>query len=701
MSSFTTSEEIQKQLSIIFGYSGREDIQVGNIIGVGKLTKDKVNELIFETLKYLNSFNAMIRDYAGAEIYALEYELKDFQQGQNNYKLMPKSMLLIPGEYKDSNTFLLALTKETSLLNVHNAKESIDSLGKLFFEVEEVVERPELNNNEKADVLSNFANRFSKKLQGEILEGKWNKKLVGIKAENPNNKEANVPFLTIQPNYHINWNHINKDISANKEKFREKKSKLSDNEKLEHLKWKITGPSGFYIAQNTLQLGAHLLKIANTGSINELQEIIMKEFVFQIEKYLKKVGKILSFEEVILEIRKIMRLFNDDFKKFDQNMEKFLVSGVKGDFEQICREINKLFHENEVENSFINNLIDIQLNVIKDTTFNDIDAIRSNEIKPLFMYLSHMLKASYTIIDENFERYFSYIYLLKLYRKLTSNFNEEMKKEEKPARALGKRFISKSSNYLSNRINGKILMASKSLKFDKNQLDIDFKNIVHDAVNINIDEISINSDDLIQFAEIMLGKEAEKVKNHLNNLKKARSELTFLLSFFLRNSTLNRFIKELDLEKPYDPITISKKFYDFMWKRIGGLNFYWKDYILDVITEFGQVFQEKFEKDEGKGWTTYNLITKFIDYLKTQISNIIIPKNFIQLLDKYIAPSFPAQLALSKLSNVTDIVPIGKPVILAVVEESTEPAFRPILATGSGRIWDGSRSISKSINKPQ
>ncbi|MHA1872181.1 MAG: hypothetical protein ACTSXF_14640, partial [Promethearchaeota archaeon] len=103
MATLTTGEELQKQLSIIFGFSGREN-EVGNIIGVGKLTANKIQELIYEVLRYINAYNSMLRDYSGTEIYAIEYDLVNFLKNKKIYSLIPKSMIFIPGEYKDCNT---------------------------------------------------------------------------------------------------------------------------------------------------------------------------------------------------------------------------------------------------------------------------------------------------------------------------------------------------------------------------------------------------------------------------------------------------------------------------------------------------------------------------------------------------------------------------------------------------------------------
>ncbi len=76
-------------------------------------------------------------------------------------------------------------------------------------------------------------------------------------------------------------------------------------------------------------------------------------------------------------------------------------------------------------------------------------------------------------------------------------------------------------------------------------LNEEFKKLVQIAVENYIDEIPIHPENLIRFTEVMLDKHQDKVAHHLTNLKKASSQLEFLLSYILRFNTLNRFVKEI------------------------------------------------------------------------------------------------------------------------------------------------------------
>ncbi|MHA1560938.1 MAG: hypothetical protein ACTSPA_02325, partial [Promethearchaeota archaeon] len=59
----TTSDELHKQLTVIFGFSGQLDIEVGEIIGIGKLSEHETKKLTKSVLRFLNNYNSMLSDY--------------------------------------------------------------------------------------------------------------------------------------------------------------------------------------------------------------------------------------------------------------------------------------------------------------------------------------------------------------------------------------------------------------------------------------------------------------------------------------------------------------------------------------------------------------------------------------------------------------------------------------------------------------
>ncbi len=106
----------------------------------------------------------MLRDYAGCELYSIEFALESLDPTASQLKILPKGMLFVPGEFKDCNTLLLMLSNEMSLLDNENAKNSVDNLGQLFFEVEEAANRDELSKDQR----KTFLNKFDSTICSEI-----------------------------------------------------------------------------------------------------------------------------------------------------------------------------------------------------------------------------------------------------------------------------------------------------------------------------------------------------------------------------------------------------------------------------------------------------------------------------------------------------------------------------------------------------
>ena len=118
----TTRESINYQFSLIFGYSSSTDIIVGDVVGPGKLTKEKVNELSQDVVKFLRMYNAILRDFAGSEVFAIEFELYNFDEKDARTNIYPKSMLLIPGRFKDCESLILALKPETGYIDPNKSR---------------------------------------------------------------------------------------------------------------------------------------------------------------------------------------------------------------------------------------------------------------------------------------------------------------------------------------------------------------------------------------------------------------------------------------------------------------------------------------------------------------------------------------------------------------------------------------------------
>ncbi|MBK5134053.1 hypothetical protein JJE00_06460, partial [Candidatus Bathyarchaeota archaeon] len=342
----TTRESINYQFSLIFGYSSPTDLIVGHVIGPGKLTKEKVNELSQEVIKFLRMYNAILRDFAGSEVFAIEFELYNFDEKDARTNIYPKSMLLIPGRFKDCESLLLALKPETGYLDPHKSRDSINDISKLFYEIEEFTNRPELETARKIQVFEKFATRFSKKLYGDLIEDKWNKKLIGLSVSLPTEKELLSTYASIRSDVDFLWNKRPIEICFSNHKFERLKSPYSGKSMIDHLKYAISEPSANFIVEKTLTLGTNLLKLANTGTIDEIQEEIISYFITKLKEKLTMTKEVQSSEELISKFELILSDLGNNADNFTRNSRNFLTTGEIGNISEILDKFKRYIMDN-------------------------------------------------------------------------------------------------------------------------------------------------------------------------------------------------------------------------------------------------------------------------------------------------------------------------------------------------------------------
>ncbi len=635
----TTRDAINYQFSLIFGYSSPNNLIVGDIIGPGKLTKKRVNELSKEVIKFLRMYNAILRDFGGSEVFSIEFSLehlKDIHEIKNTYgnlEILPKSMILIPGKYKDCESMLLALKPETGQLNIHKSRKSVNSICKLFFEVEEFTNRPELGTLEKELVFKKFVSRFNKKLFGELIEDKWNKKLIGLSTSLPTERKMINTYATIKSNVDIKLHNRPHEIIFSNPKFIKIKTPFEGQTLKEHLKYSISEPSANFIIENTLKLGANLINLANTGTIDESQERIVSYLINHIEEEIKKIGEpregkwLISYNEKKLnELKKYL----DNFLKYSK---EFLSTGEMGDLSDLLEKYKKFITEKgrleKINYEEINNLA---INTIVQIIVQKKD-LRAIELSSLINYFSELIKNSFIIIKKSLPLYLSRRKLKILTFEFIKNLSEKFEKEQEPSRILGQKFIEKFNAFLLNQIEISSITLPKDHKFEEGDIIKEFKDIINKNVDPFFDNIKLEIGDLVSFAEIEMEKDSNVIKTHIENFKKFSSELTYLLSYILRYSTIKRYIKDEPDKEISDPVTFANRFHRFLEKRIGGINLTWKSYILEWIKDYAKKF---LKLEEGKKWTLEEVFNDFIRYFEERKEAEQQTENFLKFLDKYI-----------------------------------------------------------------
>jgi len=630
----TTRELINYQFSIIFGYSSPKEIVVGDIIGPGKLTRNKVNELSQEVINFVRMYNAILRDYTGSEVFSIEFELYNIDEYDAKTKIYPKSMLMIPGKYKDCESLLITLKPDTGYIDIHKSKKSVDNINELFFEIEEFTDRPELSQTDKSEVLRKFITRFSKKLYGELLEDKWNKKLVGVSKSLPTEEKMLIDYASVICDVNIFWNKNPKEIIFRNSVFNKNETPFEDQMANEHLKFTLSEPSINFVVENSLKLGSNLLLLANTGTIDESQERIVNFIIDALEKELNKNKDPQSTNFFIKSVDNFLKELENELKSFLNYSNLFISSGERGSLSDILGKYRLyIITKSKIEkNRFIEDFINLALFSLSNTIQKK-EILIAIELKSAIKYFSEIFKTNFTIIRKSLPKFLSYRKLNLFVQILINNLREKLITEKKPARVLGNTILDKFETYISNQIEIRSQSLSKNQIYDEDYLIRTFKKIINENLNPFFEKIELNISELISFVEIQMESNSVMIKYHLEKFAKFSIELKYILNYILRYSTINRFLKDEPDDQIADPVTFANKFHRFLEKRIGGIELVWKEYFLGWVKDYAKKF---FKIEEKRVWSLKETYLDFINYLEEKERSEQKIENFIIFLDNYI-----------------------------------------------------------------
>ena len=630
----TTRESINYQFSLIFGYSSPKEIITGDVIGPGRLTRQKVNELSREVIKYLTMYNAILRDYTGAEVFSIEFDLHNIDEKDAKTKIYPKSMIFIPGEFKECESLLLALKPETGYLDVHKSRNSIINISKLFFEVEEFADRPDLLNVNKQRFYDKFASRFSQKLFGDLIEDKWNKKLIGLSTSLPTEKEMLSTYVRIISDVNILWHKEPIQITLIKSKYEKVKTPFESQEALEHLKYSISEQSANFIVNKTLNLGASLLNLANTGTLDEFQEGVVTFIISRIKNEVEGFLEPHNGDWLVNTTHKILLSLETFLNKFLEYSNDFLMSGDIGSLPYLIDNYTKfIVNKGKLENENFEEICEIAVKFLTQSAVKK-EKLRVSELSSVLNYFSEIIKRGVELIRISLPNYLSRRRLKTLTVDLIEKLKVMLTKEQKPVMHLGLKLLEKFKEFIFNQIEIISKTPNKFNLFNEKTLIEEFRILVNKNIISFFDNVGMNIEDLVLFAEIQMEYNDNSANLHIEKFKKFSSELKYLLSYILRHSTINRFIKgELENEI-IDPLNFAKKFHRFLEKRTGGINLEWKSYILQWVDDYSKKF---LKIEDQKNWTVIEIYNDILEYLEHREESEQKLGNFLKFLDGYIA----------------------------------------------------------------
>ncbi|MFX1321213.1 MAG: hypothetical protein ACFFAQ_06160 [Promethearchaeota archaeon] len=630
----TTRESINYQFSLIFGYSSPNNLIVGDIIGPGKLTRERVNELSQGVIEFLRMYNAILRDYTGSEVFSIEFELYNLDEKSARINIFPKSMIFIPGQYKDCESLLLALKPETGYLDAHKSREAINNISRLFFEVEEFTDRPDLKSEEKLQVYKRFATRFSKKLFGELIEDKWNKKLIGLSTSLPTEKEMINTYARVKSDVELLLYKRPYEINLFNSKFERLKSPFEGQQSIEHIKYSISEPSANFIVDKTLKLGANLINLANTGTIDESQDRVISFIINYIKQKTHNLKDPCTAKSLISFINRILIDLERYLNKFIEYSNSFLTTGEIGDLPELLKKYKQfVVNKAKFENEDFEDICNLAIKSIDQSTITQTN-LRAIDLSSIFNYFSEIIKNSLNLVKESLPKYLSRRRLKSLIIELTKNLKQKFENEQKPAKILGQKLIEKFKDHIFNQIEVNPIALSGVLKFNEESIIKEFRRLINTNIEPFFNNIKLDMGDLVSFVEIQMDKDINIIREHIEKFKTFSSELSYLLSYILRYTTINRYIKEEPDKEIADPVTFATRFHRFLEKRIGGINLTWKSYILEWLNDYTKKF---FKLEERKEWTLDEIYNDFISYFEERETNEQKLEHFLKFLDTYIA----------------------------------------------------------------
>lgn len=653
----TTSDDLQKQLTVIFGYKGLHEIEVGEIRGIGKLSVHHTDYLISETLEFLNSYDMMLKDFAGCELYSIEFELNQFEK-HSETKILPRSMLFIPGVFKNSHSLLLILAPQMSLLDNEVSKNSINHVNQLLYEIEDAINLKELKEEQREIILKNFANRFTLKLQGEVIETKWNRKLVGIKEE-----RRELQYLTLNLENYRNWR--NREITIKNPRFGYPRLKLSEEDKFEFSKYSINSSVAYIIGQKSFQLGSNLLKIANTGTTDDNQKQFLILFLNLFTEYAVNHSENLDFDRFNRLMGEYINLVKDWVNQFKDIYLRYINKVALKSLQDIEKDYNQRYdihNQLSLQDKFLYYLGQITIRHMQNFrySFHSYEKIRSGELKTPLLFILESVADVLHKISSLYQNYNQFFFLDEITGELMEILHANLKSiDNKAILILGEKYLVQFREYLSQQFE----LKSREINV-RNQVHLllEFKNYAKEMIEPFIQSVGIEIKDLIDYC---LRKFANSPKHlqYLNKLATFPDEMEFIWGFIFRNSTLQRFLKDLSNTMEFSPQNFGEEFISFLkLKRIAGFNLNWREQIFKNIKDFIAKFEPLYQSDKGQGqnWSKNQVGSSFIEYINNRIKKETTLEGFIEPMKIYID-----NIALSNIQN-KDVVQIYESYIEAL-----------------------------------
>lgn len=629
----TTSSELQKQLTVIFGFQNQFKQKIGEIVGIGALSRQSTSNLINRVLNYLYAYNSMLIEYTGCQLYSMEFDLENYDT-KKDIKLLPKSMLFIPGEYKEIHNLLLLLAPEMSLLDPQKSKNSVNSLGKRLYEISESLDRKELNEDQKFRILNQFAKRFAYLLQGEVIEGKWKKKLIGLKT-----KENEDSFLYINSQRVFNWQ--TKELILKNYQSREtelKDSGIDFKKKFEI--FKLHPKIILEIIRNSFTLTANLLQIANTGSVSDTQHQILVIILNYAQQYMTKQTDRITIGEFKKKLDEFFPIVRDYFREFKEKCDAFIhTSQVCPLNEMLSNFVKQLptFESDPFKSAFFETMGILVKDHIEthEYTYDFPEKVRSLEFKTPFLYIYQNSQLIMESLQKSLPVYHKHFSMETLLVSLIEEIQRALNtREESIIRILGIKSIHQLAQYFQVKIEN---YCNVSKCYEPAEILVDFKRLINIELKDFLDGLIFRIEDILEYCRDQVPSK-QLFNATIDKLMLYRSRIETLWKLTLHQTTRKRIIENIHKNKLVSPEEVSQYVVELLQKKFGGIQSSWKRNFFQFFQEFIREYQNEYKESlkTKERWDSSKTIKLLFEFLELRIEKAISIEGFLDPLKSHL-----------------------------------------------------------------
>ncbi|MFX1450458.1 MAG: hypothetical protein ACFFCM_06435 [Promethearchaeota archaeon] len=626
-----TGDELSRIYATIFSYIDENGSPYGGIVSPGRVHSAKLKELINNAAKYLSAFNSFLEDYAGSTLFSAEFLLE--YVGKED-KLLPKGILLITGSQKTSSNFILAFEYETGLIDVYRAKDELNSVCEHIYQIEEEINRPEINDKARTQILERFSSRSAQKMFGIFIEKKWQRKYkegeqkksqnldqIDVDADNVINGNQDIYYISLPPGIKLE----NIKLSRLKETSEKKAS-------VQYVKYALSPITARRVSQNAFSFSKEIFLPLNELSGNITQSRFL---LFFLDYFIDMIGRYDAkkrFDFLIPTLNEEVEVYRDALNSFQASAEEYFKSGIKAEFDEHVEKFKNFVLEKSLgqQKSLLLKIFEEFIEPIRDELGDK--EISAWQFKPELNFFIEYANYSIENLIKGLPIFLSKNCEVELLRSYITNFRKEvLKDQEDTIKAIAETYLKKFESYATNEIYKKYL-EEVEVKFDQNKIEERLPKELMIYMENFIEEQNLTLEDLIEFSGNFILPRIDSEENKelfskiFEKLKSYPREVIFLTEYLLRYSVFNTFLFENDEKISENPDSFSEEYLNFLDRRLSAMKLNWNDVLLNWIDDFRQ---ENFDKQKP----LFEQVNNFINFIGSQGKKQLDPKLFLENLE--------------------------------------------------------------------